>query len=120
MPGTPASRFEKLALQALRAGLKPVVDGPQKVARLANDLPDGDRYVRAYELLRNVGRGLKLQKGRGDAYRVYAVTMESVAPLQGEFRDLLSGPVVELLMRLMSVAQKEAEATRPAKPARSG
>lgn len=105
-----SAAFQRLAMDALRTG-PASANGFSKLATIVPlDHPDSEDYDEALRLLRNIGRGLDLQRGRGDADRVWEVTLESVAKLNvHRYLRLLSPAVVELLNAMCADAKREAE-----------
>ena len=111
---TPANElsaaFERLAMDALRAGTASAGGFSNLAAIVPLDHPASEAYEEALRLLRNIGRGLELQRGRGDADRVWEVTLESVSKLNvHRYLGLLSPAVVELLNAMCAEAKREAE-----------
>lgn len=103
--------FERLAINALGAGTGSFGGFSELAEIVPFDHPAVDDYDAALRLLRNVGRGVALQRGRVDADRVWEVTRESVSKLNTpRYQGLLSSSVVELLGTMCAEAEREAQA----------
>jgi hypothetical protein len=100
--------FEALCLALLKSRKGHVLNGHQRVARLTSRLADPDRYSRAFQLVGNIARGILLQRGRGDADVVWAVTAESLIELRVGLLDTLSPQVIALLNDKVAKAEREA------------